>query len=485
MSRRTELIALLLADIAAFGAATYLYYMARFHWQWFDQPETAPHAVMGPIVVITLFWLALFFFFGMYRERYADSRFDEIVSLAKVVTVGVLVLVFAIFIDVLEPGSERAAIFFYWVAVFSLVACGRIVVRSIQKWLILHGKGLHRALIVGWSDRVEQVYEEIGRYPEAGLQIVGAIRMRREDEPVEAFAAGPRASYSIGNGDAAFSRAAGDRDVHSIEALPHLIDELNVQDVLIAIGSEEHGPLMEVLHLCDGKSVSLKLIPDFYTIIGGMARTEHMYGLPLIEVLPEPMPAWEESTKRLIDMTVSSVVLVAGLPVWFVIGVLIRLTSSGPAVYRQKRVGQHGRLFTMYKFRTMHEDAEAHTGPVWAQENDPRYTRIGRWLRKTRLDEIPQFWNVLKGDMSLVGPRPERPFFVEKLSQEIPLYNRRHRVKPGITGWAQVKWKYDTSLEDVRQKVKYDLFYIENVNLRMDFKILFRTIRTTLLGKGH
>lgn len=485
MSRRTEFIALLLADTVAFGAATLLYYVARFHWQWFDEPQSWPPTLIAPILVISVFWLALFFFFGMYRERYADSRFDEIVSLAKVVTVGVLVLVFAIFIDILESGSERATIFFYWFAVFSLVALGRIGVRSVQKWLILQGKGLHRALIVGWSDRVEQIHEEVGRYPEAGLQIVGAIRMRREDEPKEAVTAGRQASYSIGNGDDVFSRAAGERDVHSIEALPHLIDQLNVQDVLIALGSEEHGPLMEVLRLCDGKSVSLKLIPDFYTIIGGMARTEHMYGLPLIEVLPEPMPAWEQSTKRLIDVVVSSVVILVGLPAWLVVGILIRLTSPGPSIYRQKRVGQHGRMFTMYKFRTMHDDAEAHTGPVWAQENDPRYTPIGRWLRQTRLDEIPQFWNVWKGDMSLVGPRPERPFFVEKLSEDIPLYNRRHRVKPGITGWAQVKWKYDTSLADVRQKVKYDLFYIENVSLRMDFKILFRTIRTTLLGKGQ
>ena len=163
----------------------------------------------------------------------------------------------------------------------------------------------------------------------------------------------------------------------------------------------------------------------------------------------------------------------------------IRIESPGSPIYRQRRVGQNGRVFRMYKFRTMRHDAEAGTGPVWAQANDPRYTPIGRWLRKTRLDEVPQFWNVLKGEMSLVGPRPERPFFVEKLSQEIPLYNRRHRVKPGITGWAQVKWKYDTSLEDVRQKVKYDLFYIENVSLRMDFKILFRTIRTALLGQGQ
>ena len=133
----------------------------------------------------------------------------------------------------------------------------------------------------------------------------------------------------------------------------------------------------------------------------------------------------------------------------------------------------------------MRQNAEAHTGPVWATEDDPRYTRLGRWLRKTRLDEIPQLWNVLKGDMSLVGPRPERPFFVEKLTKEIPLYTRRHRVKPGITGWAQVMWRYDTSLDDVKQKVKFDLFYIENMSLRMDFKILFRTIRTALTGQGQ
>ncbi len=485
MSRRTELIALLLADTLAFAAATVLYYVARFEWQWFDQPESWPATLVAPVVVFTIFWLCLFFFFGMYRERYADSRFDELVSLAKVVTVGVLILVFAIFIESLRPGAGRSTVFFFWIAVYSFVAVGRIIVRSIQKSLILRGKGLHRALIVGWSDRVEQVYDEIGRYPEAGLQIVGAIRMRRQDEPAEPVAAGARAHFAIGNGDDVFSRAAADRDLHSIEALPRLIDELKVQDVLIALGSEEHGPLMDVLHLCDGKAVSLKLIPDFYTIIGGMARTEHMYGLPLIEVLPEPMPAWEQSTKRLIDIVVSSTVLLAGAPVWIAIAILIRMTSTGTAIYRQKRVGQHGRSFTMLKFRTMLEDAEAHSGPVWARENDPRYTQLGRWLRKARLDEIPQFWNVLKGDMSLVGPRPERPFFVEKLSEEIPLYSRRHRVKPGITGWAQVKWKYDTSLDDVRQKVKYDLFYIENVNLRMDFKILFRTIRTTLLGKGQ
>ncbi len=480
MSRKAELIALLLADILAVFGAYLLYVRARFSWAWFGEPEKAMADPMGAAVVLTAFWLVVFFFFGMYRERYAASRFDELVSLFKVVTVGILVLFFALFIQQLDPGSARSTILLYWLAVYGCVAFGRIVVRSVQKALILRGYGTHKALVVGWSDQVEQLYREVARYPAAGLQIVGAIQLGAKDDepPGETLFAG-------GDGANVLTPQARTTDVHAIEALPRLIDELAVQDVLIALGSDDQKPLLEVLRLCDGKSVSLKLVPDFYTLIGGMARTEHIYGLPLIEVLPEPMPAWEQSTKRLIDVAVSFVVLMAGLPLWLTLGVLVRMTSPGPAIYRQRRVGQQGKPFTMFKFRTMHDDAEAHTGPVWAAEDDPRYTGLGRWLRKTRLDEIPQLWNVLKGDMSLVGPRPERPYFVEKLAHEIPLYRRRHRVKPGITGWAQVKWHYDTSLEDVQQKVKYDLFYIENMSLRMDFKILFQTIRTALSGKGQ
>ncbi len=462
MTRRVELLALLLADAVALFGANLLWHKARFDWGWFSDPVNLPVPSLVWVVVLALTgaWLVVFLFFGMYRERYASSRFDEFVSLAKVITIGILVMFFLLFIDQLDPYAAKSNLLFYWLALFGLVFAGRFVVRSIQKWLILHGRGLHRTLVVGWDDRLEELHRDVAAYPEAGLEIVGAIRLSPG-----------------GNGASATGSSIAD--------LPRLIEDLDVQDVLIALGPGDQEPLLEILRYCDGKPVRLKLVPDFYSVIGGMARTEHMYGLPLIEVMPEPMPAWEESSKRLLDLVVSGLVLVMGLPVWLTVLLVIRLTSRGPAIYRQERVGRLGKVFTMYKFRTMRLDAEAETGPVWATENDPRYTPVGRWLRKTRLDEIPQFWNVFKGDMSLVGPRPERPFFVEKLAAEIPLYNRRHRVKPGITGWAQVKWKYDASMDDVRQKVKYDLFYIENLGLRRDLQILFRTITTALRGSGQ
>jgi len=185
------------------------------------------------------------------------------------------------------------------------------------------------------------------------------------------------------------------------------------------------------------------------------------------------------------DLVIASTVLIVMLPLMIIISVAIKWNSSGPVIYTQKRVGKNGKLFTMYKFRTMHNDAEAETGPTWASENDPRVTAVGALLRKTRLDEIPQFYNVLKGEMSLVGPRPERPYFVEQFKNDIPLYSRRLRVRPGITGWAQVKWKYDSSLDDVKEKTKYDLFYVENMSLRMDFKILINTLFSMVRAKGQ
>ena len=473
MSRTVEIISLIVVDTLATSASVFVYLLIRFGGD-FDMMgflNPAAGKPIYPLVILVLhipFWIVMLLLAGMYRERHASSRLDESVSLIKVVTVAVLILVFTMVIE--DPALYKGLPVFviYWASVLGLIVFGRILVRSVQKALILRGHGTHRALVVGWSDQVERLYQDVAKYPAAGIQIVGAVRL------------GQKEVRSSNGEDLQLQHPE-----HAIEQLPDLIDELLVHDVLIALGSEDNKELSEVLRLCDGKNVTLKIVPDFYSVIGGMARTEHIYGLPLIEVLPIPMPAWQQYTKRLIDLTVALLVLVVGLPLWIGITIAVATTSKGGAIYRQNRVGRKGRTFTMYKFRTMRQDAEAQTGPVWASKDDPRYTPVGGWLRRTRLDEIPQLWNVLRGDMSLVGPRPERPYFVEKLIGKIPLYNRRHRIRPGITGWAQVMWHYDSSLEDVQQKVKFDLFYIENMSLSMDLKILLRTFQAVISGGGR
>jgi exopolysaccharide biosynthesis polyprenyl glycosylphosphotransferase len=197
------------------------------------------------------------------------------------------------------------------------------------------------------------------------------------------------------------------------------------------------------------------------------------------------MPEWEKKAKRLMDLGISLLFLILTSPIMLIVSIAIKLDSKGPVFYKQERSGLNGKVFNILKFRSMIKDAEKKSGPVWSTKDDPRITRVGRIIRKLRLDEIPQVINVLKGEMSFVGPRPERPYFVEKLSEEIPLYKRRLRVRPGITGWAQVKHKYDETIEDVKTKLRYDLFYIENMSLRMDLKIIFRTVFVVLFGKGH
>ena len=488
MSRRVELFALVLVDVLALAGAVVWVLRGPTAWDWLPAPWGA--AALGALGVVGG-WLVLFSFSGLYAERYAGSRFDELLALAKVVVVGVLALLFGYALDRLDAGVLRQSMAAYALVTFGLVGAARLAIRSAQRALVVRGHGRHRAVVVGWSDRVETLYHDLAKYPAAGIEIVGAVRLRPAEtfEPVLAGDGGGVWERRYPAGDAlpagAVEVTAAGAPEAAVAELPRLIDGLGVQDVLIALGPDDHATLDAVLRVCDGRPVTLKLVPDFYAAVGGMARTEHTYGLPLIEVLPEPIPVWERRTKRIADVVVSALVLLAGLPLWLLIGALVRATSPGPAVYRQTRVGRGGQPFTMLKFRTMVRDAERETGPVWACRADARATPLGRWLRRLRLDEVPQMWNVLLGQMSLVGPRPERPFFVARHAEQVPLYSRRHRVQPGITGLAQVKWRYDTDLDDVRQKLKFDLFYIENMSLQMDAKILFQTVRTALAGGGQ
>ncbi|MBI1804269.1 MAG: sugar transferase [Ignavibacteriae bacterium] len=456
---------LIFLDLLTLNLAWTGFYWLRVRSGWLSF-ATMPDFWM-PMLVICVYWLIVFFLFGLYRSWYAQSRFDEFVTISKATIFGVLVLFFAIFIDDEGTGSPVQSRFFivgYWGLVTGFVGTGRFLQHTFQRRLLEAGIGLHNTLIVGWSSKAMQLFDTVQLYPALGYNIVGFV------------------SVAKGSSEKSYK---GVPIFPSVEELTTLIDRHDVKDVLIALDSTEHDRLLSIIGSCNSHEVSLKIIPDLYDIISGQARTNQIYGFPLIEIMPEIMQPWERAVKRAIDISVAMIVLLVGLPVWLVVALAIRLNSQGPIFYMQERVGKDEEIFHIVKFRSMYHNAEQGSGPVWANKEDPRVTRIGKILRKLRIDEVPQLINVLDGDMSLVGPRPERPYFVEQLAEEIPLYKRRLKVRPGITGWAQVKHKYDESIEDVRRKVEYDLYYIENMSLRMDFKILLNTVAVVLLGKGH
>jgi len=258
-----------------------------------------------------------------------------------------------------------------------------------------------------------------------------------------------------------------------------------VSFVLVAPERQAYDALIEVFGCCRSPRVRFMIVANFYQMVVGLVRTVEIHGLPLVEVMPQLVPFLIRFVKRIVDLSVGLIVSVFLILIYPFMALLIRLDSPGPVFYIQKRIGRWGKEFKVIKFRTMFIDAEKHSGAVWALKNDPRVTRIGRFLRNSHMDELPQFFNVLIGQMSMVGPRPERLEFVEEFKKKVPLYERRLRIRPGITGWAQVRHKYDESLDDVLDKTRYDLFYIDHVSLTLDLKIVLATVIRILQGSGH
>jgi exopolysaccharide biosynthesis polyprenyl glycosylphosphotransferase len=329
---------------------------------------------------------------------------------------------------------------------------------------LIKGIGRRCGLVIGFNDKGKEVLDSISNAPALGLDIEAFVAVKNEN---------------IGK------EHNGIKVEGTTDQLVEIIEKYNAKEIIIALEKEDHDILVDVISKTEGKNLSLKIVPDLYEILSGQARTSQIYGMPLIDIMPELMPEWEKKLKRLMDIIISLLILLLSTPITILTSIAIKIDSEGPIFFKQERLGQNGKPFNVYKFRSMIKDAEKHTGPVWSQKDDPRVTRMGKFVRRARIDEIPQMFNVLKGEMSLVGPRPERAFFVEKLSQEIPYYKRRLKVRPGVTGWAQIKHKYDETIDDVKIKLRYDLFYIENMSIRMDFKILLRTVFVVLFGKGH
>lgn len=459
MSKKKEKILLIFSDFFFINAAWTIYYVIRIESGWI--PYSSPTSFLIPLAAIYVYWVVIFSFAGLYQHWFARSRFDEFSSVVKAVSLGCFLLFFIIFLDDALTSTKaisRFLILIYWSLMILSVGSGRILIRSFQMSMLQKGIGLRDSLIIGSGNRGKELEALVNKFPQLGYRILGFV--------------------------STYDTNLNGKSIGVIDNLEDIIKKYNITEVLIALEKNEKDKLFEIIRQCQKREVNLKILPDTYEIISGLAKTNQLYGVPLIEVMPEIMPYGSKLFKRVLDVIISGFFLFLLSPLLILVALLIKITSAGDVFYKQTRVGKSGKLFDMYKFRSMHKDAEEY-GPEWAGESDSRITGIGRIIRKVYLDEAPQFINVLKNEMSIVGPRPERPYFVEKLSKEIPYYYKRLSIKPGITGWAQIKHKYDSTLDDVREKLKYDFYYIENMSLKLDFKIMINTFLVIVFMKGQ
>jgi exopolysaccharide biosynthesis polyprenyl glycosylphosphotransferase len=356
----------------------------------------------------------------------------------------------------------RVAFLPYFFSMLLLVGGGRVIFKIVQVNFLKKGVGLRNTLIIGYNKIGRKIIREFQGGKLLGLNIVGIID-NDQDHPTY------RNTKVIGGYDQ-FSK---------------IVIDHQIREVILADDVDEYNGLSDLIFSCNTKKIAFKTVPSMQDIMKGHVKANEILGFPLTELFPNILTPFQSVIKRVFDIFASLILFILSLPIMFTAAIVIKLESPGGAFYSQKRVGKNFDEFTLYKFRSMVKNAEAGTGAVWATKNDARITKVGNFIRKTRIDELPQLINVFKGEMSFVGPRPERKVFVEDFMKNIPFYYKRLQVKPGLTGWAQVKHKYDESYDDVKDKLRFDLFYIENMSLKLDFIIILNTVRVVLLGKGQ
>lgn len=409
-------------------------------------------AVQVSAVVITLF---------LYRQYYlprALSRVDQLYAVSAGVSVGTVVAVavsaFTFKNSIFEVDYPRVMIIYAWLLSIFLIMIGRVIHQFVRDYLRDKGMGKDRLLIVGTGEVARIILQRILWSPQLGYELIGLVNGSDEEEEILSIPV-------LGT----------PRD------LPGLIDEHRIDEVIIAIPEKGHREVVEVISYCERGRVSIKVFPDFFQFVASEASIDDLGGLPLLSIRDFAMRGYLLVFKRLMDVIGALVGLVFFSPLMLLAAIAIKLESPGPVFFVQERMGLDGKPFLMIKFRSMRQDAEK-DGPGWTQENDPRRTRLGTILRRIELDELPQFINVLLGEMSLVGPRPEQPYYVNQFRESVPHYMERHREKAGMTGWAQVNGlRGDTSIVE---RTKFDVWYTENWSLLLDIKILLRTLWQTV-----
>jgi Undecaprenyl-phosphate glucose phosphotransferase len=457
----------ILGDVACAAAAFVVAYLIRFETGLIEvtkgQPPLEQYLSVLPFVALTV--PIAFHVQRLYRFRRGRTRLDDFFAVLVGTLLTVLVAVAGTLYvqtyylpDTLKDQGYLEVSQAVWVLFLILnvllTFSMREAVRSQLRRRWRAGIGLRRVLIVGAGELGRLVADRILEHGELGFRLVGFL----DDRFTTTDGIGYRGLPILG----------------SLADSPDVCAREQIDELYIALPLDEHVKMLSVVEFASREVIEVHVVPDLLQFIALRSRLEDLDGLPIISINDVPLRGFNSLIKRAVDVAVSLLVVVVGAIPGLLIALAIKRSSPGPIFYTQERMGLDGKSFTVYKFRSMPIDAEEVTGPIWARDDDPRATRIGRWLRKTDVDELPQFWNVLAGDMSIVGPRPERPFFVEQFKHQIPQYMLRHKVKAGITGWAQINgWRGNTSLE---KRIEFDLYYIENWSIGLDLKIMWLTV---------
>ena len=416
--------------------------------------------VFLPTLLVVLYLSA-----GAYKNVFRRFRIKELGQTLAVAIIASILIFFILFLDdQIETYSDYYKLigtFFLLLFFFNFLP--RFIITSSIVKKVHKGIISFPTLIIGGNEKALNIYKEItDTKPSSGNKFIGYVSINGVDKSFQS----EQLEYLGG-----------------LDGLNNYINQHNIEEVVIAIESSEHEYLKKIVTKLSVHPIKIKIIPDMYDILSGSVKMTSIFGLPLIEVNPEIMPQWQVSIKNVIDKLISLIALIILAPFFLIISIFIKLSSKGAIFFKQERIGKNGKSFMIYKFRTMFVDAEKN-GPQLSSQHDNRITPIGKFLRRTRIDEFPQFYNVLVGDMSLVGPRPERQFYIDQIMQRAPHYSHIQKIKPGITSWGQVKYGYAENVDQMVDRLKFDVLYLENMSLALDFKIMAYTIIIVLKGSG-
>jgi exopolysaccharide biosynthesis polyprenyl glycosylphosphotransferase len=469
-NQRKQRLLYILIDFLAALAAWVLFFLFRKIYiepQAFgaDVPITfGPRFWIGAIG-LPIAWILLYYLTGFYKDMFRRSRLEDFIQTMFSSLLGVVIIFFLLILDdiILNYTNYYSLGIALFLLHFTLTLMPRMLLTS---WTVrkVHRRDIgFKTIMIGSNENAVDVYLDIRNQQRSnGYEILGFINVQRKEH------------YQL-----------QDHLIHlgGHENMEAILEEQQVEEVIIALDPTEHGKIGDIVNRLSMLDIRISAIPSITDILTGKVKSTTIFGTPLLEVNQDVMPTWQQNVKQIMDIVISVLALIILLPLNLVLIVGVKLSSSGPILYKQDRIGRFGKEFQIYKFRSMYHNAEEN-GPELSSKHDPRVTRFGQLLRKHRLDEIPNFINVLRGEMALVGPRPERDYFIDKIIITAPHYTHLQKVKPGITSWGQVKYGYAENVEEMIKRLRYDILYIENMSLFVDVKILFYTVITILKGRG-